>query len=82
MPVPWQALLPLALIGGLFMGTAKLTDWIHRRSSNGKPPRYRLSPWGQFMVDRDEYITGDKNIQKVPYWSEKPVPVPKMPTAL
>lgn len=65
MAIPWQSLLPLALMGCLFVGGANLVEWMHKYSNNWKYPRYRIDKWEQFMIERDCYITGDSNIQKV-----------------
>ncbi len=72
MGVPWPALLPLGIVAGLFVAGTSAAEWIHRRTNNGKPPRYRVSPWEEFMMQRDVYITGNPNVQKVPYWNNPP----------
>ncbi|RSH84023.1 hypothetical protein EHS25_005268 [Saitozyma podzolica] len=58
MPVPWEALIPFALLTACFGATGTLFSVAKRATNDGKPPRYNLDAWDQMMVERDRRLTG------------------------
>ncbi|EGU75363.1 hypothetical protein FOXB_14124 [Fusarium oxysporum f. sp. conglutinans Fo5176] len=58
MPVPFEALLPYAIMIGMFgisgTGLAVIKTW----QNEGKRPRYSVDQWDRQMMDRDRRLTG------------------------
>ncbi|KAG5764125.1 hypothetical protein H9Q72_007798 [Fusarium xylarioides] len=58
MPVPFEALLPYAIMIGMFgisgTGLAVVRNW----RNEGKRPRYSVDQWDRQMMDRDRRLTG------------------------
>ncbi|CZR42209.1 hypothetical protein FPRO06_08349 [Fusarium proliferatum] len=58
MPVPFEALLPYAIMIGMFgisgTGLAVVKNW----QNEGKRPRYSVDQWDRQMMDRDRRLTG------------------------
>ncbi|KAL1405356.1 hypothetical protein Q8F55_008987 [Vanrija albida] len=58
MPVPWEAVIPLALTTVMFGATGTLLNVVKRIENDGQPPRYGLDKWDDMMMARDERLTG------------------------
>lgn len=58
MPVPFETLLPYAIMIGMFgvtgTGLAAVKTW----RNEGKRPRYSLDQWDKQMMERDRRLTG------------------------
>ncbi|TFL05825.1 small secreted protein [Pterulicium gracile] len=64
MPVPWEALIPFALLTAMFGTAGTLLNVSTKAQNQGKAPRYRIDAWDQMMMDRDRRLTGHKRGQK------------------
>ncbi|EIM88611.1 small secreted protein [Stereum hirsutum FP-91666 SS1] len=64
MPVPWEALIPFGLVTAMFGAAGTLLNVSKRAQNQGKGPRYKLDPWEEMMMDRDERLTGHARKQK------------------
>ncbi|KAG2199055.1 hypothetical protein INT46_007251 [Mucor plumbeus] len=58
MPVPFEALLPFAIISGMFAVTATGLNVTRYFSNDRKPTRYALDTWEKQMMERDRRLTG------------------------
>ncbi|KAJ7639445.1 small secreted protein [Roridomyces roridus] len=58
MPVPWEALIPSALLVTMFGVTGTLANITFRAQNQWKPPRYHLERWDEMMIARDNRLTG------------------------
>ncbi|KIY51653.1 small secreted protein [Fistulina hepatica ATCC 64428] len=58
MPVPWEALLPCAILTAMFGVAGNLIHNSARFQNQGKNPRYNLDKWDEMMMTRDERLTG------------------------
>ncbi|KAI8079032.1 uncharacterized protein B0P05DRAFT_542119 [Gilbertella persicaria] len=58
MPVPFEALLPFALIAGMFTITGTGLNVVRYYSNDRKPGRYGLDIWERQMMERDRRLTG------------------------
>ncbi|KAH8550467.1 hypothetical protein BGW37DRAFT_496875 [Umbelopsis sp. PMI_123] len=65
MPVPFEALLPFALIAGLFTVTGSGLSAVKYYSNDKKPARYGLDYWESQMMERDRRLTGSLRGQSV-----------------
>jgi hypothetical protein len=58
MPVPFEALLPYAIMTAMFgisgTGLAVIKTW----QNEGKRPRYSVDQWDRQMMERDRRLTG------------------------
>ncbi|TFK66214.1 small secreted protein [Pluteus cervinus] len=63
MPVPWEALIPFALVTAMFGAAGTLLGASTRGQNEGKPPRYNLDRWEHMMMTRDQRLTGTKRTQ-------------------
>lgn len=58
MPVPFEALLPFAIIAGMYTVTATGLNVTRYFSNDRKPTRYGLDLWEHQMMERDRRLTG------------------------
>ncbi|EJD48377.1 small secreted protein [Auricularia subglabra TFB-10046 SS5] len=58
MPVPWEALIPFALLTTMFGAAGTLFGGAQRIQNQGKLPRYGLDSWEEMMMERDRRLTG------------------------
>ncbi|KAI9477855.1 MAG: hypothetical protein EXX96DRAFT_568444 [Benjaminiella poitrasii] len=58
MPVPFEALIPFAIIAGMFTVTATGLNVTRYYSNDRKPTRYALDSWEKQMMERDRRLTG------------------------
>ncbi|KAH7102933.1 small secreted protein [Auriculariales sp. MPI-PUGE-AT-0066] len=65
MPVPWEALIPFALVTTMFGAAGTLFGGASRITNQGKPPRYGIDNWDEMMMERDERLTGHNRGQSV-----------------
>jgi len=64
MPVPWEALIPFALLTTMFGVTGTGFSIARRIHNDGKPPRYGIDDWEEMMMERDQRLTGSFRGQK------------------
>ncbi|CEJ62334.1 hypothetical protein PMG11_10836 [Penicillium brasilianum] len=58
MGVPFEALLPYAIITGMFGVTGAGLYVVKRFANEGKKPRWNRDLWDRVMMERDLRITG------------------------
>ncbi|KAG1438101.1 hypothetical protein G6F56_012787 [Rhizopus delemar] len=58
MPVPFESLLPFAVITAFFTVTATGLNITRYYSNDRKPTRYSLDLWEKQMMERDRRLTG------------------------
>ncbi|KAI7897632.1 uncharacterized protein BX663DRAFT_527746 [Cokeromyces recurvatus] len=58
MPVPFEALIPFAIITGMFTVTATGLSITRYYTNDRKPGRYGLDVWEKQMMERDRRLTG------------------------
>ncbi|RSH78069.1 uncharacterized protein EHS24_002524 [Apiotrichum porosum] len=58
MPVPWEALLPFALVTVMFGVSGNVLSISERIRNDGKAPRYNIDKWDEMMMERDRRLTG------------------------
>ncbi|KAF7719999.1 Uncharacterized protein PECH_008133 [Penicillium ucsense] len=58
MGVPFEALLPYAIITGMFGVTGAGLYVVKRFANDGKKPRWNRDLWDRVMMERDLRITG------------------------
>uniref|UniRef100_A0ABQ0M1N5 NADH dehydrogenase [ubiquinone] 1 alpha subcomplex subunit 1 n=1 Tax=Mycena chlorophos TaxID=658473 RepID=A0ABQ0M1N5_MYCCL len=58
MPVPWEALIPTALLVSMFAVTGTLANVSFRAQNQWKPPRYHLEDFEVSLMERDKKLTG------------------------
>ncbi|BFZ60539.1 hypothetical protein YB2330_001576 [Saitoella coloradoensis] len=58
MPVPFESLIPMGIIAGLFAVTGGLLAASKQFQNEGKPPRYGIDTWDRQMMERDQRLTG------------------------
>ncbi|KAI9355545.1 hypothetical protein BD770DRAFT_366725 [Pilaira anomala] len=58
MPVPFEALLPFAIIASFYAVTATGLNVTRYYSNDKKPTRYGLDTWEKQMMERDRRLTG------------------------
>ncbi|CAG7848530.1 SubName: Full=Related to Hesp-767-Melampsora lini {ECO:0000313/EMBL:CCA66562.1} [Serendipita indica DSM 11827] len=58
MPVPWEALIPFALLTTMFGVGGTLFKTTRTINNDGKTPRYNIDNWEQMMMNRDKRLTG------------------------
>ncbi|KAI9137627.1 hypothetical protein BKA69DRAFT_1032379 [Paraphysoderma sedebokerense] len=75
MPVPFEALLPLGIIAGMFTVTGTMVGMVQRIKTGGKPQRYGLDNWDRAMMARDQRLTGDMYKQ-----NDNPIAPPEFST--
>ncbi|KAI7871985.1 uncharacterized protein EV154DRAFT_529407 [Mucor mucedo] len=63
MPVPFESLLPFAIIAGMYVVTATGLNVTRYYSNDKKPGRYGLDLWENQMMERDRRLTGSKRGQ-------------------
>ncbi|KAH6914597.1 hypothetical protein BKA70DRAFT_1256522 [Coprinopsis sp. MPI-PUGE-AT-0042] len=76
MPVPWEALIPFALLTAMFGTAGTLLNASSKGQNDGKAPRYNLDKWETTMMQRDERLTGSKRGQ-----SANPIAPPSFATS-
>ncbi|KAI7870543.1 hypothetical protein BDF14DRAFT_1720758, partial [Spinellus fusiger] len=57
-PVPFESLLPFALISTFFCVSASGLSMVRHYSNDRKPARYGLDTWENQMMERDRRLTG------------------------
>ena len=65
MPVPFEAVIPMAIVGVLFAVTGTGYSAVSRLANEGKPLRHKLDEWERMMMRRDLRLTGTKRGQSV-----------------
>ena len=65
MPVPFEAVIPMAIVGVLFAVRGTGCSAVSRRAHVGKPLRDTLDDWERMMMRRDLRLTGTKRGQSV-----------------
>ncbi|WFD17352.1 hypothetical protein MARU1_003402 [Malassezia arunalokei] len=63
MPVPFEAVIPMAIVGVLFAVTGTGYSAVSRLANEGKPLRHNLDEWERMMMRRDLRLTGTKRGQ-------------------
>ncbi|KAI9183878.1 hypothetical protein H9P43_002930 [Blastocladiella emersonii ATCC 22665] len=58
MPVPFEAILPLGIIAGMFAAAGAGINALQRQKTLGKPPRINLDQWDRAIMARNERLTG------------------------
>ncbi|PVG00024.1 hypothetical protein CPB86DRAFT_257276 [Serendipita vermifera] len=58
MPVPWEAMIPFALLTAMFGVGGTLFKTVRIKNNDGKPPRFGIDEWEQMMMIRDKRLTG------------------------
>ncbi|KAI9220636.1 hypothetical protein BC828DRAFT_348100 [Blastocladiella britannica] len=58
MPVPFEALLPLGIIAGMFALGGAGINALQRISTLGKPQRLNLDHWDRALMGRNQRLTG------------------------
>ncbi|KAF4595538.1 small secreted protein [Ophiocordyceps camponoti-floridani] len=58
MPVPFEALLPYAIMIGMFGVTGLGLGFVKSYQNEGKNPRWSLDAWDRQMMVRDKRLTG------------------------
>nr|CAG8492390.1 400_t:CDS:2 [Entrophospora candida] len=58
MPVPFEAIIPLGIIMGMFGVTGTLINLSRRYQHDWKPERFQLDRWDKLMMERDRRLTG------------------------
>ncbi|CAO1630455.1 unnamed protein product [Jaminaea pallidilutea] len=58
MPVPFEALIPMGLVGVMFFVTGTGYNALQRFRNDGKPIRHNIDNWDSIMMKRDERLTG------------------------
>ncbi|EJP67943.1 hypothetical protein ACQRIT_004657 [Beauveria bassiana] len=58
MPVPFETLLPYAIMIAMFGATGTGLAAIRTWQNDGKRPRYSLDQWDKQMMERDNRLTG------------------------
>ncbi|KAG5996479.1 hypothetical protein E4U52_006549 [Claviceps spartinae] len=58
MPVPFEALLPYAIMIGMFGVTGAGLSFVKTWRNEGKAPRWSLDQWDRQMMERDRRLTG------------------------
>jgi hypothetical protein len=58
MPVPFEALLPYAIMIGMFGISGTGLAVIKNIQNEGKRPRYSVDQWDRQMMERDRRLTG------------------------
>ncbi|KAJ2890569.1 hypothetical protein GGI21_006124 [Coemansia aciculifera] len=58
MPVPFESLIPFAIISGMFLVTGTGIRYAQTTRNEGKRARYSLDDWDRKMMQRDTQLTG------------------------
>jgi len=58
MPVPFEALLPYAIMLSMFAITGAGLNKVKHMQNGGKRPRHSVDQWDRQMMDRDRRLTG------------------------
>ncbi|PWN19179.1 hypothetical protein BCV69DRAFT_313935 [Microstroma glucosiphilum] len=58
MPVPYEALIPMGLVGVMFFVTGTGYNALARYRNDGKPIRHSIDEFESMMMKRDERLTG------------------------
>ncbi|CAO1622422.1 unnamed protein product [Parajaminaea phylloscopi] len=58
MPVPFEALIPMGLVGVMFFVTGTGFNALARYRNDGKPVRHNVDQFDEMMMKRDERLTG------------------------
>ncbi|CAO1633149.1 unnamed protein product [Sympodiomycopsis kandeliae] len=58
MPVPFEALIPMGLVAGMFFVTGTGFNALARYRNDGKPIRSNIDTFEERMMKRDERLTG------------------------
>ncbi|CEJ90984.1 hypothetical protein VHEMI06732 [[Torrubiella] hemipterigena] len=58
MPVPFETLLPYAIMIGMFGATGAGMTAFKKWQNEGLMPRYSLDQWDRQMMERDRRLTG------------------------
>ncbi|WFD18756.1 hypothetical protein MCAP1_000967 [Malassezia caprae] len=65
MPVPFEAVIPMAIVATLFTVTGTGFSGVSRLANEGKPLRHNVDEWERMMMRRDFRLTGTKRGQAV-----------------
>ncbi|WFD22344.1 hypothetical protein MEQU1_001014 [Malassezia equina] len=63
MPVPFEAVIPMAIVVTLFTVTGTGFSGVSRLANEGKPLRHNVDEWERMMMRRDFRLTGTKRGQ-------------------
>ncbi|KAJ2020946.1 hypothetical protein GGI13_007764 [Coemansia sp. RSA 455] len=63
MPVPFESLIPFAIISGMFLVTGTGIRYAQTKRNEGKVARYSLDDWDRKMLQRDKQLTGTERGQ-------------------
>ncbi|KAJ1962032.1 hypothetical protein GGI12_002893 [Dipsacomyces acuminosporus] len=58
MPLPFESIVPFAIISGMFVATSLGIRYAHTQRNEGKSVRYSLDDWDRKMMNRDKQLTG------------------------
>jgi len=58
MPVPFEALIPYAIMTGMFVISGTGLSMIRWANNGGKPMRRSVDIWDKQMMERDRRLTG------------------------
>ncbi|KAJ2006799.1 hypothetical protein GGI04_000912 [Coemansia thaxteri] len=58
MPVPFESLIPFAIISGMFLVTGTGIQYAQNKRNEGKTVRYSVDDWDHKMMQRDKQLTG------------------------
>jgi len=58
MPVPFEALLPYAIMLGMFGFTGGALSAVRHMQNGGKRARHSVDQWDRQMMERDRRLTG------------------------
>ncbi|PHH87878.1 hypothetical protein CDD83_8287 [Cordyceps sp. RAO-2017] len=58
MPVPFESLLPYAIMIGMFGVSGVGLSFMKKLKNDGKPPRWSVDEWDRQMMARDLRLTG------------------------
>ncbi|RKP40096.1 hypothetical protein BJ085DRAFT_4738, partial [Dimargaris cristalligena] len=72
MPLPFEAVVPFAIIAGLISVTGYGLMATQRMGNAGKPRRHDVGEWELKMMERDRRLTGSASIQ-----SDNPIAPPE-----
>ncbi|WFD32286.1 hypothetical protein MSPP1_003331 [Malassezia sp. CBS 17886] len=58
MPVPFEAVIPMVIVAGMFAVSGTGFSAVSRLANDGKPARYNVDDWDRMMMRRDYRLTG------------------------
>ncbi|PWN25211.1 hypothetical protein BDZ90DRAFT_223817 [Jaminaea rosea] len=65
MPVPFEALIPMGLVGVMFFTTGTAYKGLKMIRNDGKPQRSNIDNFDVMMMNRDERLTGSQRGQSM-----------------